>query len=132
VRRDLTEVDKENIRTQVWAMCDSNGRSPARCPVDQLPMKITINTYENRDAGIAAYCERHRLVIIEKSPDPLRQTSEGKAWAKARVQEFAESVLRGHEVRCPVCGTVIRSKKGAGFVILNCLRCGGREVVPIR
>lgn len=132
VRRDLTEEDIENIRSQVWANCDSDGQSTAICPVDRFHMKITLNTYENRDADISAYCKRHGLVTIEKTSDPLRPTFEGKTWSEAQVQDFAESVLRGQAVRCPICGTVIRSKEDGGFVILNCLRCGRHEVVPIR
>jgi hypothetical protein len=131
VRRELTEEDKENIRTQVWANCDSHGRSTARCPVDQFAMKITFHTYEHRDADIAAYCERHGLVTIKKDSDPLRPTFGEKEWTEVQVQELSESALRGYAVQCPVCGTVIRSKKDAGFVILNCLRCGGHRIVPI-
>jgi DNA-binding MarR family transcriptional regulator len=132
VQRDLTHEDIENIRSQVWANVDSFGNSSAICPVDQFPMKITFHTFEHSDAEIAAHCVRHGHVKIEKTSDPLRPTFAGKSWTEAQIPEFAESVLRGHSVKCPVCGTVIRSKKDAGFVILNCLRCGGHRIVPIR
>ncbi len=90
-------------------------------------MKITLATDENNDADIFAHCDRHGLVTIEKISDPLRPTFAGKEWADAQIQGFAESVLRGQSVRCPICRTVIRSKKDAGFVILNCLLRRARD-----
>ena len=132
VRRDLIQEDIENIRSQVWENVDSFGNSSANCPVDGFPMKITLTTDENYDADIFAYCERHGLVTIEKKTDPVRPLFTGKEWTQEQVTEFCEIALRRHVVRCPVCGTVVRSKIGGGYVILNCLRCGCHGMVSIR
>jgi hypothetical protein len=104
----------------------------ARCPVDQFPMKITFHTDEDYDADIAAYCRRHGVVTIKKTTDPLRATFDGRGWNEEQVRDFSEMALRGQAVRCPVCGTVIRSKIDGDFVMLTCLRCGGHGIVPIR
>jgi predicted transcriptional regulator len=131
-RDSWSSDDIEDIRSQVWANVDDRGGSTAVCPIDGIPMKITLHTFEFSDADISAYCVRHGHTNIQKETDPMRPSFEGKQWAQHHVEGMAELSLRGQMVNCPVCGTVVRSTKDAGLVSLNCLRCGLRTEVPVK
>ena len=131
-RVEWTPDDIEAIRSQVWKNIDNLGHSAADCPIEGFPLKVTLKPFESCDADISAYCERHGYRCIEKGTDPLRPGFEGKSWKEHHIKGMAEIVLKGIMVNCPVCGTVVRSRKDAGFVWLNCLRCGQHGEVSIR
>jgi hypothetical protein len=128
----LGHEDVENVRSQVWANVNNLGESTALCPIDDFPLKITLQTWEFYDAEISAYCTRHGHSHIDKASDPLRPSFAGKAWAAHHIKGMTEISLRGFMVNCPVCGTVVRSINKSGYILLNCLRCGRHAVVPNR
>ncbi len=131
-RETWTSEDLENIRSQVWRNVNNLGKSWAICPLDSLPLTITLHTWEFTDADISVYCKRHDHVRIEKTNDPMRPSFIGKNWLEHHIKGMSEIVLRGFKVYCPVCGTVVRSRVDGDYVLLNCLRCGQHALVPVR